>query len=518
LTPLFRILRSHVHTAAPFLEGLSVQKVIFASLGLLELAIAAVLIGFGCSLPDQAEIRQSFHSVEQATQRTGDQVELIREQVHDLRRPELKELTDRLQDQTRIVARTLRKQKVDYKTVEAVGDALGQVSEGLNNLADTLDPGNVARFGDGLGQTASFLDERVVPTAKKAADDLEGALASMRTDGKQLAQLLRSAAPNLKAVQEIHDGLARFSDGLARMNGAMKMEHLTAMKEGFQGLESSLSTGAEQVEELSSFTYPVVAFNGLRPEIEQRKFWPKGDDIALGMRKAASGVKAAGKELDRMSAELPKLRDTLDESRKVAEKAREAMAVALKQRDQVEPLLKQVPEQAALLAEQLPRLGMDLAKVLRETEKLSSVAGSLRDAQKSIDVAMNRWPQLRSMLTHSATLLQAMRKQLDQALDNRQDFESAMRQTILLAETFAILLPEFTGQLDRQLAQHERALGDLGRSIHDVTAAVPVYSQTAVRLIQTARLLLWLLGPIFALHGLHLAWTTMRRRLAFREM
>lgn len=488
------------------------RKAVFISLGFLEFAIASVLVGFGWCLPSRAEVEQSFHSVERATRRTGDQVAFIREQVHDLRRPELKALADRLQDQTRIVARTLRKQKIDYKTVETVGDALGQVAEGLNNLADTLDPGNVARIGDGLGQTASFLEDRVVPAAAKAADDLDAALAAMRKDGRQLAQLLRSAAPDLKAVQEIHDGLARFSEGLARMNVAMKMEHLTAMKEGFQGLESSLTTGAEQVEDLSSYTYPVVTFNGLRPEIEQRKFWPKGDDIALGMRKAAGGVKGAGKELERLAAELPKLRETLDESRKVAERTREAMAAALKQRDQVEPLLKQVPEQAALLAEQLPRLGADLAKVLRETNKLKDVAASLRQAQKGIDAAVERWPQLRNVLTRSATLLQATQKQLSQALDNRQEFESAMRQTILLAETFAILLPEFTGQIDRQLAQHEHALGDLGQSIHEVTASVPVYSRTVVRLVQTARVLLWLLGPIFALHGLYLVWTAVLMR------
>jgi hypothetical protein len=101
---------------------------------------------------------------------------------------------------------------------------------------------------------------------------------------------------------------------------------------------------------------------------------------------------------------------------------------------------------------------------------------------------------------------------LNQALENRQEFESAMRQTILLAETFAILLPEFTGQIDRQLAQHERSLGDLGQSIHDVSASVPVYSRTASRLVQTARLLLWLLGPIFALHGIYITWSALRTR------
>jgi len=489
-----------------------VRTAVFLSLGILELIIAAVLVGFGWCLPSQGEVEKGFASVERATRRTSDQVQFIREQVHDLRRPELKELTDRLQDQTRIVAKTLRKQKIDYRTVETVGEALGQVAEGLNNLAEALDPGNVARLGDGLGQTASFLEDKVVPTAKKAADDLDASLASMKKDGQQLASLLRSAAPDLKAVQEIHDGLSRFSEGLARMNSAMKMEHLAAMKEGFQGLESSLNTGAEQVEELSSYTYPVVTFNGLRPEIEQRKFWPKGDEIAGGLRKAATGVKGAGKELDRLYKELPHLRETLDESRKVADKTREAMAVALEQREKVEPLLKQVPEQAALLAEQLPRLGADLSKVLRETDKLKEVAASLRQAEKSIDVAVIRWPQLRSMLMRSSTLLHATQTQLGQALGNRQEFESAMRQTILLAETFAILLPEFTNQIDRQLAEHERALGDLGQSIHEVTASVPVYSRTAVSLVNTARILLWLFGPIFALHGGYLAWTGLRTR------
>jgi uncharacterized phage infection (PIP) family protein YhgE len=489
-----------------------VRRAIFLILGCLEFAIAAVLIGFGWSLPSKAEVEQSFTSVECATQRTGDQVHFIQQQVHDLRRPELKDLADRLQVETRLVARTLRKQKVDYKTIETVGDSLGQVAEGLDNISETLDPRHIGKLGDGLGQTATFLEDRMAPTAVKAADDLDISVGELRKNAKQLALLLRAASPDLKAAQEIHDGLARFSDGLARMNVALKMDHLAAMQEGFKGLESSLTNGAEQVEELSGYTYPVVTFNGLRPEIDQRKFWPKGDDIAIGMRKAAAGVKGAGKELDRLSAELPKLRDTLDESRKVAEKTRAAMAAALKQRDQVEPLLKEVPEQAARMAEELPKLGADLAKVLRDTEKLKEVALALKQAQKGIEEAVARWPQLRTTLSRSAVLLRATQKQLNQALDNRQDYEAAMRQTVLLAETFAILLPEFTDQIDRQLAQHERSLGDLGQSIHEVSVSVPVYGRTAVRLVQTARLLLWLLGPIFAVHGIYLVWTARRLR------
>jgi chromosome segregation ATPase len=494
------------------MEGLPVRKAIFFALGSLEFAIAAILLGFGWCLPGRAEVEQSFSSMTRATRRTGDQVEFIREQVHDLRRPELKELAYRLQEQTRSVARTLQRQKIDYKTVETVSDSLGQVAGGLDSFAETLNPKTLARFGDGLGETASFLEEKVVPSASKAADDLEASLGAMRKDSEQLALLLRSASPDLKAAQEIHDGLARFSEGLARMNVALKMEHLGAMKEGFRGLETSLTSGADQVEDLSSYTYPVVTFNGLKPVVEQRKFWPRGDDIAQGMRKAAIGVKGAGKELDRLTEELPRLRETLDESRKVAEKTREAMAAALKQRDQVEPLLRQVPEQAARLAEQLPRLGEDLAQMLRDTGKLKEVATSLRQAQQGIDAAVQRWPQLRAGLSRSSDLLKATQKQLDQALENRQEYESALRQTIFLAKTFAIVLPEFTDQIDRQLAQHEQSLGDLSQSIHEVGESMPVYGRTAIRLVQTARLLLWLLAPIFALHGLYLVWTARRMR------
>lgn len=488
------------------------RRAVFLTLGLLELAVAAVLGVFGWNLPRHAEVDQSFTSVERATRRTGDQVQFIRAQLHDLRRPELREQARRLQEQTRLVAASLRKQKIDYPTVEAVGNSLGQVAGGLEHFADTLDPKAVGRLGDGLGETADFLDKNVVPAAAKAADDLDASTKALQADAKQLGAVLRQAPPDLKAAQEIHDGLARFSDGLDRMNGTLKMQHLEAMKEGFAGLEKSLDTGAEQVERMAGYTYPVVTFNGLKPNVEERKFWPQGDEIADGMRKAAVGVKAAGKELDRLAAEMPRLRENLDESRKVADRARLAMAQALKQRDKVEALLKEAPEHTARLVEELPKLAADLGRILRDTQRLKETAASLRQAQKGIDAAVARWPDLRVTLSKSAALLKATQAQLNQALANRQEYEAALRQTKILADTIAILLPEFVEQLDLQLAEQEKALGDLGQSIDEVSAAVPVYGRTAGQLVGTARILLWLLAPIFGLHGLYLAATSWARQ------
>src|SRR5205085_5352732 len=122
----------------------------------------------------------------------------------------------------------------------------------------------------------------------------------------------------------------------------------------FEGLETSLTTGAEQVERLTGYTYPSVSFEGVRPVVEQKPFWPEGEKIAAGMRQAAKGVRAAGKELEELGNDLPRLRSSLAQSRRVAEATRSALGAALKQQEKVEPLLRDVPEHAARLAEDLP--------------------------------------------------------------------------------------------------------------------------------------------------------------------
>src|SRR5205823_11431608 len=143
---------------------------------------------------------------------------------------------------------------------------------------------------------------------------------------------------------EIDDSMARVGEGLEKMNGLRKVQRLDAMRDGFRGLEASLNSGADQVNRLADYTYPVLTFNGVRPELHHRQFWPEGQRIALGMQQAATGVRAAGKELEDLASDLPALRTSLKESVSVVGKTREALALALKQQDKVEPLLKDVPE------------------------------------------------------------------------------------------------------------------------------------------------------------------------------
>jgi tetrahydromethanopterin S-methyltransferase subunit B len=480
------------------------RRAVFLTMGLLELGIAAALVLLGSCLPTTDAVERTFGSAGRVTDRAGVQVRLLRQQVQGLQRLELRQLAGRLRTQTRAVTTLLRSQQVDFETVATLRDAMGDVATGLVSLAETLDPDTIGKLSTGLSEMASFLDEKVVPSAALAADHLEESTEALRADARRLCALLRNAPPDLRAVREVHDSLAHFGEGLAKMNGLIKVQRLDAMRDGFRGLETSLSTGAEQVSRLSDYTYPVLTFNGVRLELSQRPFWPQGREIAEGMHKAATGVQAAGKEMDDMAADLPALRTSLTESAKVVVKTREALALALKQQDKVEPLLKDVPEHAARLVEELPKLGGDLARILRDTRRLKEVAAALRQANKGIDNAVARWPELRITLTRFATTLQVTHGQLDQALQHREEYETAMKQSILLGDSFAELLPLVTDQIDNRLEEEEQALDELGQSLDEVKGALPAYASTTSHLLQAGRLLAWLVALIVGLHGCYL--------------
>lgn len=483
------------------------RRLVFLALGCLEVAIAAALAHFAYQLPARHEVEESVGRVQRVTERTSDQARLLRRQMNDMRRPELQELARQLQTQSRMVTATLKKQRLDVDQVQTISAALGDVARGLDGFAETLDADALGKLGQGLGSTATYLDEKVAPAAAKAAERFDGTTLLLREDAQRLAEFLKQAPPDLKAARDIHEGLSRFSEGLSRIQALLEGQRLGTMREGFKGLDTSLTTGAQQVERLSGYHYPIVTFRGVKPQIEDRKFWPQGGEIAEGMRKAAAGARAADEEMGALVADLPKLRASLEESRKVADRTRDALGLALKQQDKLEAVLKNVPEHTARLAEELPRLNSDLGRVLRDTERLTEVAAVLRQAQKGLDTAVARWPELRTALTRSATLLRTTRQQLDHALEHRDEYEAAMKQTVVLVESFAEVLPVFVEGLDRQLHEQEAGLDALGQSIDEVGNALPQYGEAASGLLGTARVLVGLMAVMALLHGGYLLAT-----------
>ena len=178
-----------------------------------------------------------------------------------------------------------------------------------------------------------------------------------------------------------------------------------------------------------------------------------------------------------------------------------ALALALKQQDKVEFLLKDIPERSAKLAEELPKLTADLAHILRETEKLKEVGAMLRQAQKAVNSAVSKWPELKTNLSKASTVLRATQTQVREAVARRQEYEAALAQSIVLADSFSTLLPIYLESLDRQLEQQEIGLDELGHGLDEVSTSIPTYAKATNGLVQTGRLLVWLVAGIVLLHA-----------------
>lgn len=479
------------------------RRSVFLSLGVLEVLVALVLVVFAWELPGRQDVADRVGRVEEVSRNASQQVEALREELQTLRdrRPQLQAMATRLQTEMRLLGEHLRRQRVDYDTVKTMGDALGDVAKGLDGVSDVLAPRGIAGVGGGLKEMADLLDKKVVPATAKAADRLERTTKELKAEAARLAALLRVAPVDLKAAREVLEGLEKFDDGLVKLTGMLRVPSAASLKEGFKGLETALTSGATQVEKLAGYTYPVVTFDGLKPVIEQKPFWPEGAKIAAGMKKAAKGATGAGKEFDNLTRDLPALRQSLEQSRKVTMATRTALAAALKQEGKLAPVLKDVPERLARLATELPRLAGDLAKVLRDTGELKSLAASLREAEKGIATATARWPELRKNLGRSAALLRATQAQMQKALTNRSEYETTLQHTVLLSRTFAAALPLVTEQMEGELRGQDSSLARLGTSIDQVTEVMPAVSQGACRILEMSRLLLGLLAGIFALHG-----------------
>jgi uncharacterized phage infection (PIP) family protein YhgE len=475
------------------------RHIVVLSLGVLEFVIALVLLMFAWQLPGPNQVRDAVGRVERVSRQTGEQVAHLRDQLKGLRqqRPEMIRQSRALKDHLDQVIRTLELQKLDLAAMRNLNDSLGDVARGLDGLSEVFNPELIRQLGVALETTASYLDEKVVPAAADAALQLERSTALLKADAERLAALVKDAPLDLKAAKEVHEALGHFTEGLDRVAPPERLKNLITLREGFKGMETALNSGAGQVE--------------------QRPFWPEGGKIAEGMRDGAKGAGAAVKEMAGLNDDLPKLQKSLEESRKIALATRDAIGEALKRQDKLAPLLKDMPAHAARLAESLPKLGDDLAKVLRDTARLKEVAGSLRKADKSLQEAAKRWPDVRKTLVGSADLLRQAQGRLRPALDHPERYENAMRDTIVTAKALSAAVPLITDQINDDLNEQERSLGHLGKSIDSVTDVMPDISNTAAGLLQSMRLLIALVALVFALHGTYLALTARQPGAALVE-
>ncbi|MBO0699052.1 MAG: hypothetical protein J2P46_11705, partial [Zavarzinella sp.] len=477
------------------------RRLFVYGLAVLESAVAGALVYIGVQLPAHDEVSANFARVAKVTDGTEQQVRVMREEVSELRSQDLVGKADQLRRHTRTAADTAGRTQIDFRTVEAIARSLADVSRGLNTWADTVDAERMKQVSTGLGQAATFLDNGVAGPSEKSAADLEKTLAALEKDATRLAALLRQSPPDLKAARTIYDGLGSFDAGLEKLGDLLKPDRVDAMKDGLVGLEGSLTSTATEVDKVSGLSYPIVTFNGIRPNVEMKPFWPDGEKVADGLRKATKGVQAANKELDVLGKTLPDVQKALADSRKSVAVSRESLGKALQHQEETEKLLKAVPEQTAALAEALPKMGRTLAQMLRETQKLRDLAAGLRAVRKTLDDTLAVWPDVAKGLKKSAAVLDQARVQLDFAAANREEYERAMESSSQVARSLADMLPAFTDQFDSRLGQQETSLAQMEAGLAEVNDSLPAMEAKTNELVRTVKWLLYLTGALVGLHA-----------------
>jgi DNA repair exonuclease SbcCD ATPase subunit len=496
---------------SPVADEAVMRRVVFAVLAVIEFGVAGAIISLAWQLPSSESIQQGFQRAEGISGRAGTQVRLFRNQVRELRRPELNDLSRRLQREARTLTKQINSQQVDYKSVKAMRDALGDLAEGMHTLSTSVDEEQLAQVGKGLGDTARFLDDRVVPAAEQASRQLDGLSRALKGDADRLAKLVRESPADLKTARELHKALGNLSEGIGEMEVALSVERIGVMREGFGSLAEALASGAEEAETRHGLVGPEgLTFEALARSLERPG--SEDADMAPRMRRAAEAARAARRELGRMADDLPRLRAALGDSRRVIERTRDVLGNALNEDGNNAPLLKELPSHLSGLAEELPRLSANLSRVLSDTRSLRELASALRRAEKGVDVAIARWPDLKRLLGRTADLLRSARRQLDFTLRHRHEYEAALQQTVSLADAFASMLPLMTEHLEQQLSEQELALDELGQSIDDFNNVLPETGQQTVRMLETLRLLLFLVSAGVSLHGVYLILGIVVRR------
>jgi hypothetical protein len=470
-------------------------------LGLIEVGLAVVLFLLGLALPARDDVRRGFDGARRATSAAGGQVQSLRDQVAELRRSRLRQSADRLGVATRTISTALRATRLDFDSVRTIRDVTGRAAEGLDGIAGALDPGVLEGLGNGLGATADYLDREVVPAATRAADGLDASSGRLQAGVRQFARLVRQSPPDLKPLREVHDGLARFDEGLGSLQATLDPRRLAALRQAIEGAEGVVDEAARLAERAAGYSYPVVTLDGLKPRVSSRPFWPRGAEVGADMRKVAGGVIALEKEIGALADELPRIQVAVAEGRKSIAATRTTLAGALGRQTEVERLLAEMPEQAARLAEELPRLTGELSRAIRGAERLREVAVALRRTRTGLDLAQAKWPAVREGIAGSAALIRASRDQMDQALEHRREYEAAWAQIEGLAGDFAELLPALTEGLDTRLDREDRTLAEMAGGLEQASRALPAYAEAIGRCSAIGRLLAWLVATITGLHG-----------------
>lgn len=199
------------------------RRVVFLCMGILECAVAVVLISLGYHIPSPDEVAHGFGSADRVTRRAADQVEILRKQIEELRRPEFMQLAERLESQTKIVAGNIESRPIDFQLVETMRDALAEIATTLETIATRAETGDKDMTLPSDLRTTLFRSAGLLRTSSqqlgKALEHRDGYEETMR-QSVALAKLVAGTLPFL--TEQLDSRLAEEQHALGELRGSLE--------------------------------------------------------------------------------------------------------------------------------------------------------------------------------------------------------------------------------------------------------------------------------------------------------
>ena len=85
-------------------------------------------------------------------------------------------------------------------------------------------------------------------------------------------------------------------------------ERIAATRAGLVGMKKSVDATKKAVEAIAGYGYPTVEFQGLRPVVGVKAFWPDAGTVAEGLGETSTAIDAAQSQADELAKGLPALR------------------------------------------------------------------------------------------------------------------------------------------------------------------------------------------------------------------
>ncbi len=398
-----------------------------------RIMLIGVMIFLLLFLPSNSELNDVAVTANKAGDSALEQIKLLQDGIEDFQQTDIQTSIDNAGLQAKTVADLLKGQTIDIETVQMLHDAFGDLAVGLETTGEFIDPENAMVLATSLENTATFLETSVATNALEIAGQVEKGAQSFSSNAKRLNQFLETKPFDLKAIEQLRDTLNSYSKAINSIN------QYQLSTNDFNAIAKSLEQVSSQVQ-----YYGTIA---ILPS-----------DTKTASRNAAKSLRVIAEKTKELGRQLPQIRAAVSDSKKTVDAAKMMLDNALKQRDTIEPILRELPEQFVFLSEEFPKLALNFTALMRETSKINQAAAVLRETAMRTRKAGEELPKIRSAISRGARLLANSQQQLNHVINNREKYDAALGQTVVTLEGLSVAIPATKSQIDERLKEQKLIL------------------------------------------------------------